>query len=193
MTNSRFDALFDGPPRQAETKLGQREMDLARSVQEVTEEVMLRLARTLHRETGSDNLCLAGGWRSTAWATAASSARARSRLWISRPPVTPAERSGRPCWPTIASRTGAQDQPADDAMKGGYLGPKFSNEEIEGFLEAQDAPYERLSDADILTRVAEEMAAGKVIGWFQGAWSSARALGGRSIIATPAAPRCSRS
>jgi carbamoyltransferase len=63
MTNSRFDQLFDGPPREAETKLTQREMDLARSVQEVTEEVMLRLARTLHRETGSDNLCLAGGWR----------------------------------------------------------------------------------------------------------------------------------
>src|SRR4029453_13953735 len=61
MTNARFDQLFDGPPREAETKLTQREMDLARSVQEVTEEVMLRLARTLHRETGSDNLCLAGG------------------------------------------------------------------------------------------------------------------------------------
>jgi carbamoyltransferase len=185
MTNARFDALFDGPPRQPETKLTQRDMDLARSVQEVTEEVMLRLARTLHRETGSENLCLAGGVALNCVGNGRVLREGPFRgLWI-QPAAGDAggavgaallaahRLEGRP----------RKTSPPDDAMKGGYLGPAFSNEEIERFLTAQEAPYARLSDAAVLDRVADELAAGKVIGWFQGRMEfGPRALGGRSII-----------
>ena len=185
MTNRRFDALFDGPPREAETKLSQREMDLARSVQEVTEEVMLRLARTLHRETGTDNLCLAGGVALNCVGNGRILREGPFRgLWI-QPAAGDAGGaigSAMLAYHRLEGRA-RKTTPPEDSMKGGYLGPRFSNEEIERFLKAQDAPYERLSDADMLNRVAEEMAAGKVIGWFQGRMEfGPRALGGRSII-----------
>jgi carbamoyltransferase len=185
MTNARFDALFDGPPRQPETKLTQREMDLARSVQEVTEEVMLRLARTLHRETGSEYLCLAGGVALNCVGNGRLLREGPFRgLWI-QPAAGDAggavgaallaahRLEGRP----------RKTSPPDDAMRGGYLGPSFGNEEIERFLNGQEAPYVRLSDAALLDRIADELAAGKVIGWFQGRMEfGPRALGGRSII-----------
>jgi carbamoyltransferase len=185
MTNSRFDQLFDGPPREAETKLTQREMDLARSVQEVTEEIMLRLARTLHRETGSDNLCLAGGVALNCVGNGRILREGPFRgLWI-QPAAGDAggavgaallachRLEGRP----------RKTSPPEDAMKGGYLGPAYSNDEVERFLKAQDAPYVRLSDAALLDRLSDELAAGKVIGWFQGRMEfGPRALGGRSII-----------
>jgi carbamoyltransferase len=185
MTNSRFDAIFGGPPREAETKLTQREMDLARSVQEVTEEVMLRLARTLHRETGTDNLCLAGGVALNCVGNGRVLREGPFRgLWI-QPAAGDAGGaigSAMLAYHRLEGRA-RKTTPPEDTMKGGYLGPRFSNEEIERFLKAQDAPYERLSDADMLNRVAEEMAAGKVIGWFQGRMEfGPRALGGRSII-----------
>ena len=185
MTSSRFDALFDGPPRQPETKLSQREMDLARSVQEVTEEVMLRLARTLHRETGSDNLCLAGGVALNCVGNGRILREGPFRgLWIQ---PAAGDAGGAVGAALLASHRlegrPRKTSPPDDAMKGGYLGPAFSNEEIERFLQAQDAPYVRLSDAALLDRLADELAAGKVIGWFQGRMEfGPRALGGRSII-----------
>ena len=185
MTNSRFDALFDGPPRQAETKLTQREMDLARSVQEVTEEVMLRLARTLHRETGSENLCLAGGVALNCVGNGRILREGPFRgLWIQ---PAAGDAGGAVGAALLAAHRleghARKTSPPDDAMKGGYLGPAFSNEEIETFLQAQDAPYERLSDPDVLDRLSDELAAGKVIGWFQGRMEfGPRALGGRSII-----------
>ena len=185
MTSSRFDALFDGPPRQPETKLSQREMDLARSVQEVTEEVMLRLARTLHRETGSDNLCLAGGVALNCVGNGRILREGPFRgLWIQ---PAAGDAGGAVGAALLASHRlegrPRKTSPPDDAMKGGYLGPAFSNEEIERFLQAQDAPYVRLSDAALLDQLADELAAGKVIGWFQGRMEfGPRALGGRSII-----------
>jgi len=185
MTNSRFDALFDGPPRQAETKLTQREMDLARSVQEVTEEVMLRLARTLHRETGSENLCLAGGVALNCVGNGRILREGPFRgLWI-QPAAGDAGGAVGAALLAAHRLEGRvrKTNPPDDAMKGGYLGPAFSSEEIETFLQAQDAPYERLSDTDVLDRLSDELAAGKVIGWFQGRMEfGPRALGGRSII-----------
>ena len=185
MTSARFDALFDGPPRQPETKLSQREMDLARSVQEVTEEVMLRLARTLHRETGSDNLCLAGGVALNCVGNGRILREGPFRgLWIQ---PAAGDAGGAVGAALLASHRlegrPRKTSPPDDAMKGGYLGPAFSNEEIERFLQAQDAPYVRLSDAALLDQLADELAAGKVIGWFQGRMEfGPRALGGRSII-----------
>jgi carbamoyltransferase len=185
MTSSRFDALFGGPPREAETKLTQREMDLARSVQEVTEEVMLRLARTLHRETGSDNLCLAGGVALNCVGNGRILREGPFRgLWIQPAAGDAGGAVGAALLATHRLEGRARKtSPPDDATKGGYLGPAFSNEEVERFLKAQDAPYARLSDTDLFDRLADELAAGKVIGWFQGRMEfGPRALGGRSII-----------
>jgi carbamoyltransferase len=185
MTNARFDKLFDGPPRQPETKLTQREMDLARSIQDVTEEVMLRLARTLHRETGSENLCLAGGVALNCVGNGRILREGPFRgLWIQPAAGDAGGAVGAAmlAWHRVENRA-RKTSPPDDGMKGGYLGPAFSNEEIERFLQAQDAPYQRLGDGDLLERLADELAAGKVIGWFQGRMEfGPRALGGRSII-----------
>ena len=185
MTNSRFDTLFDGPPREAETKLTQREMDLARSVQEVTEEVMLRLARTLHRETGTDNLCLAGGVALNCVGNGRILREGPFRgLWIQPAAGDAGGAVGAALLAAHRLEGQARKTMApDDAMKGAYLGPAFSNEEIEQFLAKAEAPYTRLGDAELLDRVADELAAGKVIGWFQGRMEfGPRALGGRSII-----------
>jgi carbamoyltransferase len=185
MTSSRFDDVFGGPPRKPETRLGQREMDLARSIQEVTEEVMLRLARTLHKETGSDNLCLAGGVALNCVGNGRILREGPFRgLWIQPAAGDAGGAIGAAMLATHRLEGRARKtSPPDDSMKGGYLGPKFSNEEIESFLKKSEAPYVRLGDAALLDRVADELAAGKVIGWFQGRMEfGPRALGGRSII-----------
>ena len=143
MTNNKFDALFGGPPRQPETPLTQREMDLARSIQEVTEEVMLRLARTLHRETGAENLCMAGG--------VALNCVGNGRILREGPYkgvwIQPAAGdAGGAVGAALAAWHQFDEQPReiqgfDDAMQGSYLGPCFSNEEIERLLNAQKIPY----------------------------------------------------
>jgi carbamoyltransferase len=185
MTNRRFDQLFGSPPRKPESKLTQREMDMARSIQDVTEEVMSRLAWTLHRETGADYLCMAGGvalncvgnglvlrerafkgiWIQPAAGDAGGALGAALSTWY--------QYEGRP---RLVSGSG-------DAMKGSYLGPSFSNEEIQAFLDQHGAPYTTVSDEDLCDRVAAELASGKVIGWFQDRMEfGPRALGARSII-----------
>ncbi len=184
MTNGKFDSLFDGPPRKPESPLTQREMDLARSIQDVTEEVMLRLARSLHRETGQPNLCLAGG---VALNCVGNGRILREgpfeRLWIQ----PAAGDAGGAVGAALAAWYGYQKQARTvqegDAMHGAFLGPSFSNEEIEVFLRKIDAPYERFSDEALFKRVAEELAGEKVVGWLQGRMEfGPRALGGRSII-----------
>src|SRR5438105_2207844 len=192
MCNRRFAALFGGPPRAAESKLTQREMDLARSIQDVTEEVMLRLARKLHGETGAENLCLAGGvalncvgngrilregpyrriWTQPAAGDAGGALGAALAVWH--------QYEQRPRHPD-GSR---------DAMRGSFLGPSFSNEEIERFLQSQGAPYRRLDEAALVGHVAEELAAGKVVGWFRGRMEfGPRALGARSILGDARNPK----
>jgi carbamoyltransferase len=192
MTNPRFDAVFGGPPRGPETRLTQREMDLARSIQEVTEEVMLRLARTLHKETGSENLCLAGGVALNCVGNGRVLREGPFRgLWIQPAAGDAGGAVGTALLATHRLEGRARKtSPPEDAMKGGYLGPAFSNEEIERFLTGQNAPYVRLGDAELLDRVADELAAGKVIGWFQGRMEfGPRALGGRSIIGDARSPQ----
>src|SRR3989449_1781964 len=192
MTNGAFDRLFGGPPRVPETKLTQREMDLARSVQVVCEEVMLRMARTVHRETGLENLCLAGG---VALNCVGNGRILRegpfTRLWI-QPAAGDAggalgiaqliwHRHCRQPRRTTAKR---------DGMRGAYLGPAFSPEEIEQFLTTQGASFERLERCTLLRRVAELLAAEKVVGWFDGRMEfGPRALGARSILGDPRSPR----
>jgi carbamoyltransferase len=185
MTNGKFDDLFDGPNRKPETPLTQREMDLARSVQEVTEEVMLRLSRTLQQETGAENLCLAGG---VALNCVANGKILREgpykRIWIQ----PAAGDAGGALGAALAAWHQFQNNPrtacgTGDDMKGSYLGPSFSNEEIELFLKAKQAPYTRLAEEELYDRVADELASEKVVGWFQGHMEfGPRALGARSII-----------
>ncbi|HXU91293.1 MAG TPA: carbamoyltransferase [Methylomirabilota bacterium] len=185
MTNRRFDGVFGGPPREAESRLTQREMDLARSIQDVTEEVMLRLARTLHRETGSENLCLAGG---VALNCVGNGRILRegpfSGLWIQPAAGDAGGAIGAAltAWHRLEGRP-RKTAPPDDAMRGAFLGPAYSNEEIERFLRRQQAPYQRLGDQELVERVADALAAGKVVGWFQGRMEfGPRALGARSIL-----------
>lgn len=185
MTNGKFESLFDGLAREPETSLTQREMDLARSVQEVTEEIMLRLARTLHRETGAENLCLAGGVALNCVGNGRVLREGPFKgIWIQ----PAAGDAGGALGAALSAWHRFDDKPRsanghDDAMQGGYLGPSFSNEEIEQFLKKKEARYEYLSDDVFFCRVADELAAGKVVGWFEGRMEfGPRALGGRSII-----------
>jgi len=185
MTSRKFDALFGGPPRKPETWLTQREMDLARSIQEVTEEVMLRLARTVHRETEAESLCLAGG---VALNCVGNGRILREgpfkKLWIQ----PAAGDAGGAVGAALMAWHGLEGQSRrpngrDDAMRGALLGPAFSNEEIERYLTKQEAPYVRLNDHELVDRVAQALAAGKIIGWFQGRMEfGPRALGSRSMI-----------
>jgi len=185
MTNRKFDALFGGPPRKPETRLTQREMDLARSIQEVTEEVMLRLAQTMHRETETENLCLAGGVALNCVGNGRILREGPFKsLWIQ----PAAGDAGGAIGVALSAWHGLERQARtangqDDSMHGALLGPAFSNEEIERYLTQQGAPYVRLNDHALLDRVAQALADGKIIGWFQGRMEfGPRALGSRSII-----------
>jgi carbamoyltransferase len=188
MTNGKFDSLFDGPARKPEGPLTQREMDLARSVQDVTEEVMLRLARTLQGETGARNLCLAGG---VALNCVGNGRILREgpfeNIWIQ----PAAGDAGGAIGAAYAAWHELDQQPRQvrcgkDAMRGAYLGPSYSSEAIERFLQGIDAPFERLEECTLVGRVADELAAEKVIGWFCGPMEfGPRALGARSILGDP--------
>jgi carbamoyltransferase len=185
MTNGRFDDLFGGPPRKPETLLTQRDMDLARSVQEVTEEVVLRLARTLHRETGAENLCLAGGVALNCVANGRILREGPYKgLWIQ----PAAGDAGGAIGAALAAWHGFENQGREadgrrDAMSGALLGPSYTNDEIESFLQRKQAPYTRLTDEILFERLAEELAAGKIVGWFQGRMEfGPRALGARTIL-----------
>ena len=191
MTNRKFDALFGGPPRKPETWLTQREMDLARSIQEVTEEVMLRLSRTVHRETGAEHLCLAGGVALNCVGNGRLLREGPYKgLWIQ----PAAGDAGGAIGVALSAWHRLEGQPRtangrDDSMSGALLGPSFSNEEIETFLAKQGAPYARLSDDDLIDRVSQALAEGKIIGWFQGRMEfGPRALGGRSMIGDARSP-----
>jgi carbamoyltransferase len=185
MTNGRFDALFGGPPRKPETNLTQRHMDLARSIQHVTEDIMLRLARSLHRDTGAENLCLAGG---VALNCVGNGRILREgpfrRLWIQ----PAAGDAGGAIGAALMAWHGLDRQPrsataAHDGMQGALLGPSYSTEEIESFLNSKGSTYRRLADEPLFDCVAQELSAGKVVGWFQGRMEfGPRALGCRSIL-----------
>ena len=192
MTGRRFDALFGGPPRKPESKLTQREMDLARSIQEVTEEVMLRLARTLHRETHAEYLCMAGGVALNCVGNGRVLREGPYKdIWIQ----PAAGDAGGALGAALTTWHQFEDQPRKvngpgDRMQGSYLGPSFSNEEIEQFLRKRGAPYVRMSDDVLFERVAEELAAGKVVGWLQGRMEfGPRALGARSILGDARNPK----
>jgi carbamoyltransferase len=192
MTNGKFDELFGGPPRKPESKLTQRDMDLARSIQEVTEEVMLRLAKSLHRETGAENLCLAGGVALNCVGNGRILREAPFKgLWIqpSAGDAGGALGAALTVWHQMEGKPRNADG-VSDTMQGSYLGPSFTNEEIERFLQQKEAPYQRLNDELLFDKLAEELDSGKVLGWFQGRMEfGPRALGARSIIGDARNPK----
>ena len=192
MTNQAFDELFGGPPRKPESKLTQREMDLARSVQEVTEIAMLRMARHVQKETGRKKLCMAGGvalncvangrllregpfeeiWIQPAAGDAGGALGAALSVWYQH--LDKPRRVSEVCKGRL------------DGMKGSYLGPAASTDEIQTLLDGFDARYRRLPAQDVIESVAAELADEKVVGWFQGRMEfGPRALGGRSILGDP--------
>jgi len=192
MTNGKFDDLFGGPPRKPESLLTQRDMDLARSVQEVTEEVVLRMARNLHRETGAENLCLAGGVALNCVANGRVLREGPFKaLWIqpSAGDAGGAVGAALTAWHRLDAKPRETDG-CHDTMKGSLLGPCYTNEEIEQFLGRKQAPYHKLNDEVLFDQIAAELASGKVIGWFQGRMEfGPRALGARSILGDARDPK----
>jgi carbamoyltransferase len=188
MTNGAFDRLFGGPPRKPESNITQREMDLAASVQVVTEDIMLRMARHVHRETGMENLCLAGG---VALNCVGNGRLLREgpfkRLWIQ--PAAGDAGGAVGVALTIAHKvlgTPRRHRSEGDGMSGSYLGPAFGEEEIARFLAAAGAVAEKLSEPALIERTAGLLADEKVIGWLQGRMEfGPRSLGNRSILGDP--------
>lgn len=185
MTNRRFDKLFGGPSRKPETKITQREMDIAASIQQVTEEVMLRISRHVYRVTKKDKLCLAGGvalncvgngrilregpfkdiWIQPASGDAGGALGAALTVW----------------YKYLGNKRVCDDK--NDKQKSSLLGPSYSEEYIENFLKEQGAPYKKINHSEIPTVVSDLIIEGKVVGWFQGRIEfGPRALGSRSII-----------
>jgi carbamoyltransferase len=195
MTNPKFDQLFGGPARKPESPLTQRDMDLAASIQSVTEEVILRLTRALAAETGSRNLCLAGGvalncvangkvWRD----------RRFENIWI-QPAASDA---GGALGAALATYHQFLKQPrrveGQDLMRGSFLGPSFSQQEIESRLATLGARFEVCDDETLVSASVDALVAGKALGWFQGRMEfGQRALGARSILADPRSPTTQRT
>ncbi|MBI4707351.1 MAG: carbamoyltransferase [Candidatus Omnitrophica bacterium] len=192
MTNGEFDKLFGGPPRKPESPLTQREMDLARSVQEVTEEAMLRIARHVRKETGQKNLCLSGGvalncvgngkilregifdniWIQPAAGDAGSALGAALFVW----------------YQYLDNKRTADNK--RDLQRGSYLGPVFKRDYVSEYLKKNDIPYTELKDEEIPEKIADLIAQENVIGWFQGGMEfGPRALGSRSIIGDARSPK----
>ncbi len=187
MTNQKFHQLFGGSPRQPESQLTQREMDIAASIQKVTEEVVWRLAKTVRQELGADYLCLAGG---VALNCVSNGLIARSGLFKDIWVQPAAGDAGGAVGAALAIWHQYHDQPrftkGGDSMGGSYLGPKFNSSEIQSYLEGVGAKYQWLEDGELLPRVAEILAEENVVGWFQGRMEfGPRALGCRSIIGDP--------
>lgn len=191
MTNWKFEKLFGGLPRKPETRITQKEMDIAASIQAVTEDIMLRMSRYVHKVTGKDKLCLAGGvalncvgngrilregpfaevWIQPASGDAGGALGAALLAWhkyLGNPRIADGRR---------------------DTQKASLLGPSYSDEDIEKFLKNEGAPYKKASYTEIPEEVAEFIAQEKVVGWFQGRLEfGPRALGARSIIGDARSP-----
>ncbi len=192
MTNAAFNDLFGGLPRKPESELTQREMDLARSVQEATEEIMLRSARHVHSQTGMENLCLAGG---VALNCVGNGRILREgpfkNIWIQPAAGDAGGALGAAlfAWYQFSNNARTADG-VHDFQKGSYLGPEFTSREIRSFLDSHDYPYQQFPIQEIPGKAAELIDKQKVVGWFQGRMEfGPRALGGRSIIGDARSPQ----
>ncbi|MFF5857630.1 carbamoyltransferase [Streptomyces sp. NPDC012751] len=191
MTGAAFERLFDGPRRLPEGPLTEREFDLAASVQAVTEEVMVRLARTARRMTGEARLCLAGGVALNCVANGRIiDEQIFDEVWI-QPAAGDAGGALGAALSVAVARGAERARPGSgqDAMSGSLLGPSYSAEEIEAFLTARSIPHTRLEPDPLARAVADRLADGAVVGWFQGRMEfGPRALGARSILGDPRNP-----
>lgn len=191
MTNRRFDALFGGPPRKPEAELTQREMDIAASIQVVTEDIVLKLAQTIHSELAVDHLCLAGG---VALNCVANGRLEREgpfeQIWIQ----PAAGDAGGALGAALATWHEYLENPREandlnDTMHGAYLGKSFSQNEIEDYLTGVEAPFHRYDDTELMPEIAAALDRGAVVGWFNGRMEfGPRALGARSIIGDARSP-----
>jgi len=191
MTNEKFHALFGAPPRDPESWLTQRDMDLAASIQAVIEEVVLRLGRGIAKETGERNLCLAGGVALNCVANGRLLADGCfDSIWVQ----PAAGDAGGALGAALAACHHFQGQPRRlnghiDGMQGSYLGPDYAQGDIEKRLAAAGARFELLDDAAVIERTATALTEGKAVGWFQGRMEfGPRALGNRSILGDPRDP-----
>ncbi|HSE33834.1 MAG TPA: carbamoyltransferase [Pyrinomonadaceae bacterium] len=209
MTNGSFDKIFGGPPRKPESKLSQREMDLARSIQVITEEVMLKMAGYAHEVTGEKRLCMAGGvalncvangrilkelpfddiWIQPAAGDAGGALGIALAIWhryLGHERTSPEQLN---LWQSSRFANNGSSSYADK-MKGSYLGPQHTEKEIERFLSANELPYQKYSVQELPARVAELLAGGKIVGLHQGRMEfGPRALGARSIIGDARSPQ----
>jgi carbamoyltransferase len=187
MTNRKFDALFGGPPRAPESEISQREMDIARSIQVVTEEIVLRIARNVHKELGTEYLCLAGGVA----LNCVSNGRILREgpftdIWIQPAAGDAGGALGAALSVWYEYLDNPRSASAGDDMQGAYLGPRNPPEDIKAYLDSIDATYEELDDPVLMPRVADILGGENVVGWFQGRMEfGPRSLGGRSIIGDP--------
>ncbi len=185
MTNGEFARLFGGPPRDPESMITQREMDMAASIQKVTEEIVLRMARTAKKLTGARYLCLAGG---VALNCVANGVLLREKIfddiWIPPPAGDAGGALGAALFVSYHLLGGVRAPGGKDGMHGSLLGPKYSNDQIRAFLDARSIRYKFFEDeTDLLQATVDAMTAGKVVGWFQDRMEfGPRALGARSII-----------
>jgi carbamoyltransferase len=192
MTNRAFNRLFDRPPRKPESKLTQSDMDLARSIQDVTDEVMLRMARHVRKQTGQRNLCLAGGVALNCVANGhILRKRIFDRIWIQPAASDAGGALGAAlfAWHQILDKERNADD-VNDSQRGSYLGPAYPNDEIRAYLKAQKIPFTELTDEELPEKIADLINAQKVIGWFYGRMEfGPRALGARSIIGDARSPK----
>ena len=206
MTGEGFERLFGGPAREPESKLTQREMDLARSIQDVTEEIVLKMARHARKTTGLPRLCLAGGvalncvangklreagifddlWIQPAAGDAGGAVGAALSIWHRHLGMPRESAEKRGTW----KAAGAPLPPYEDGMSGAFLGPSYSSEEISSWLSSKGYPYRTVAREVVPSAVAALLAEGKVVGLLQGRMEfGPRALGGRSILGDPRSPQ----
>ena len=187
MTGRRFDDLFGGPPRTPESPLVQRHMDLAASIQSVTEEVFLRLSQYIHLQTGITNLVLAGGVALNCVANARLLKNGPfKRIWIQPAAGDAGGALGAALfvWHQLLEKK--RSVIPEDSQQGSFLGPRFTNDVIEELLKNQQVHYRRFQEDKLFVHVAEQLAEGRIVGWFQGRMEfGPRALGARSILGDP--------
>jgi carbamoyltransferase len=187
MTNDKFSKLFGGPVRKSETDISQKEMDIACSIQTVTEEVVLRLARSMHKEFGGDNLCMAGG---VALNCVSNGRLLREgpykNIWIQPAAGDAGGSLGAALVTWYNYYENSRDVESPDSMQGSYLGPNYIDSDIISYLDSVKANYERYTDGKLLRNLAGLLSSENVVGWFQGRMEfGPRSLGARSIIGDP--------
>ena len=190
MTNQKFASIFNHPARKAESNLTQKEMDIAASLQEVTEEIMLKMARHIRYLTNMKNLCLAGGVALNCVGNGKIlKEKIFEKIWVQPAAGDAGGALGVALciWHQIMGNNRLTN--GKDTMRGAYLGPHFKESEIKNFLDSNEIPYRQLNESQLTKVVSTDLQKGKVVGWFQGPMEfGPRALGGRSIIGDPRNP-----